>query len=110
LPRKYYNFGKSVFGFVHDMQVKQALEIMTVEAKEYWSKCSRFYWMMGHLHKGMEYEKQGMLEIYRLPTISGNSRWANNSNYMQTEKKNQCFLIDEENGIEEVYNIFVGQS
>ena len=29
-------------------------------------------------------------------------------NYTQTEKKNQCFLIDEENGIEEVYNIFVG--
>jgi hypothetical protein len=63
--------------------------------------------MMGHLHTGMEYQKEGLLEIYRLPTISGNSRWSNNSSYIQTEKKNQCFLFDEENGIVDIYNIYV---
>ena len=107
LPRKYYRFGKSVVGFVHDMPIKKCLEIMSVEAKEYWTECNKFFWMMGHLHTGMEYQKEGLLEIYRLPTISGNSRWSNNSSYIQTEKKNQCFLFDEENGIVDIYNIYV---
>lgn len=107
LPRKYYHFGKSVFGLSHDMVIKRALEIMTTEAKEFWSECNRFYWILGHLHTGMVYEKQGHLEIYRLPTISGWSRWTTESGFVQTEKKTQCFVVDKENGISDIWNIVV---
>jgi hypothetical protein len=56
----------------------------------------------------MIYEKQGFVEIYRLPTISGWSRWSTESGYVQTEKKTQCFIVDKENGIENILNIVVG--
>jgi len=63
---------------------------------------------IGHLHTGMVYEKQGYAEIYRLPTISGWSRWTNDTGYVQTEKKTQCFIVDKDNGIENILNIIVG--
>jgi len=108
LPRKYYCFGKNIFGLAHNFQVKRALEIMSTEAKECWTRCNHFYWLLGHLHTGMVYEKQGYVEIYRLPTISGWSRWTNDTGYVQTEKKTQCFIVDKDNGIENILNIIVG--
>lgn len=107
LPRKYYQFGKNIFGLSHDFPVKRALELMSTEAKAYWSECNHFYWILGHLHTGIVYEKQGYVEIYRLPTISGWSRWTNENGFVQTEKKLQCFIVDKENGIENIMNIVV---
>jgi len=107
LPRKYYRFGKNIFGLSHNLPVKKALEIMSTEIKDQWSECNHFYWLLGHLHTGMIYEKQGFVEIYRLPTISGWSRWSTESGYVQTEKKTQCFIVDKEKGIENVLNIIV---
>lgn len=107
LPRKYYQYGKNLFGFSHDINVKRALDIITVEAKNQWSESDHMYWMLAHLHTGMIYEKRGFLEIYRLPTLSGWSRWSSNKGYTQTERKTQCFIVDEEKGITNVINIVV---
>ncbi len=107
LPRKYYIFGKNIIAFTHDIPIKRALEIITSEAKSSWSNATHMYWFLAHLHTGMEYEKQGYLEIYRIPTISGWSRWTNEKGYQQTEKKTQCFVFDKENGITEIMNIVV---
>jgi hypothetical protein len=107
LPRKYYQYGKNLIGFAHDIEVRKALDIFTVEAKDQWSNSEHMYWMLAHLHTGMIYEKRGYLEIYRLPCLSGWSRWSNNKGYMQTERKTQCFILDEEQGIVNTINIIV---
>jgi len=107
LPRKYYKYGKNLFGFSHNITLRTALDIITVEAKEMWSSSNHMYWLLAHLHKGMIYEQKGHLEIFRLPAISGWSRWSTNKGYAQTERKAQCFIIDKEDGIVNTLNIVV---
>jgi hypothetical protein len=104
LPRKYYQFGTSVLAFSHDVKVKDALKIVSTEAKDMWSASKRVIFMLAHLHQAMEYDKQGMLEIRRLPTISGFSRWTNGRGYIQTERKNQAFILDYNKGIIDIQN------
>lgn len=104
LPRKYYKFGKNILAFSHDVKVKEALKIVSTEAKDMWTDSNRVIFMLAHLHQAMIYEKQGMLEVLRLPTISGYSRWTNTQGYVQTERKNQAFVIDYNYGIKETQN------
>ena len=99
LPRKYYQYGKVLLGFSHDIKIKDGLKIMTTEAKDEWSQCENMIWMLAHKHQGMVYDKQGYLEIFRLPTASGWSRWTNGKGYMQTDKRNKSFIINKELGI-----------
>lgn len=107
LPRKYYKFGETLFALSHDIKVKDALQIVTSEAKDMWSECEHIICLLAHLHQAMEYEKQGYLEIKRLPTISGWSRWSNNQGYIQSEKKNQCFIVNSELGITDILNTVI---
>jgi hypothetical protein len=107
LPRKYHRFGKVLIGITHDMKIAKGLEAMTTEAKDMWSSCNKFYWLLAHLHTEMQYQKSGLLEVYRLPTISGYSRWSNEKAFIQTEKKTQCFIVDSENGFLDVMYIIV---
>ena len=104
LPRKYYKYGKTILAFSHDVKIKEALKIVSTEAKDLWSDSDRVVFMLAHLHQAMEYEKQGMLEIRRLPTISGYSRWTNTQGYVQNERCNQSFVIDKDLGIIDVHN------
>ena len=106
-PRKYRKFGKNVIGLTHDMKIARGLELMTTEAKEYWSEGNHFFWILAHLHRAMIYEAQGLLEIYRVPTFSGFSRWSNEKGFVQTDKKTQCFVLDEQDGIVDIHNIVV---
>ena len=102
LPRKFYKYGFNLLMFSHDMKIKNALEIVSTEGKNEWSNCKHIICMLAHLHKEMVYDKKGYLEIMRLPTISGWSRWTNNNGYVSTEKKNQAFIVDKEKGIVDV--------
>ena len=108
LPRKYHKFGKSLVAITHDMKVATGLQTMTTEAKHLWSSCNKFYWFLAHLHTEMQYQKSGMMEMYRVPTISGYSRWSNDKAFVNTEKKTQCFIIDEEHGVLDTMYIIVG--
>lgn len=104
LPRKYYKFGEVLLPLSHDIKINEALKIISTEAKEDWSTCKHIICLLAHLHKAMIYDKEGYLEIYRLPTISGWSRWTNSMGYVQTEKKNQSFVINSKLGITDVIN------
>ena len=108
LPRKYYHFGKSVIGMSHDLRKNMGLEIFTTEAQEYWSSCNNFYFLLAHLHTAMIYEPQGKLEIHRSPTISGYSRWSNGKGFVSNKRMTRTFVLDKDNGIEEMLDIFVG--
>ena len=107
LYTKYIMVGKTLFGLTHDVPIKRALEIITTEAKHLWGLANHVVWILAHLHRAMQYERMGVLEIYRLPAISGKSRWACERHYVQAEKRSQIFLVDEEDGISDVVNIFV---
>jgi hypothetical protein len=107
LPRKYYRFGSTMLALSHDVKVKNALELVTTEAKNEWSNCEHVIYMLAHLHQSMIYEKQGYLEVLRLPTISGWSRWTNSMGYIQTEKKNQAFIISGKKGIMDTINTII---
>lgn len=107
LPRKYYKFGKNLLAISHDIKVKEALKIISTEGKEYWSGSEHVICMLAHLHQSMVYDKQGYLEILRLPTISGFSRWTNTQGYVQTEKKNQSFIINNDKGIIDIINTII---
>lgn len=102
LFRKNYKYGSNLLVFSHDMKIKDALEIVSTEGKKEWSSCEHMFCMLAHLHKEMVYDKKGYLEIMRLPTISGWSRWSNNQGYVLAEKKNQSFIIDSKKGIVDV--------
>jgi len=107
LPRKYCKIGKTLLCLSHDIKIKDALKIVSSEAKNEWSQSEHIVCILAHLHQAMVYEKQGYLEIMRLPTISGWSRWSNNNGYIQTEKKNQSFIINNELGITDVINTVI---
>jgi len=107
LPRKYYKFGKILVSLSHDIKVKDALQIITTEAKSMWSNCEHIILMLAHFHQAMVYEKQGYLEVLRLPCVSGWSRWSNEKGYIQSEKKNQSFIIDSKLGITDVMNTVI---
>jgi len=107
LPRKYYRFGKTLFALSHDMKIKDALQIVSSEGKDNWTDSKHIICLLAHLHQAMVYEKQGYLEIMRLPTISGWSRWSNNQGYIQSEKKNQSFIVSGEKGIIDVLNTII---
>jgi len=107
LPRKYYKFGSTLLALSHDIKIKDALQIITSEAKDLWSGCEHVICLLAHLHQSMTYEKQGYLEIMRLPCASGFSRWSNDKGYIQTEKKNQSFIIDKEYGMVDIMNTVI---
>ncbi|MFW5891170.1 MAG: hypothetical protein ACOCUI_03030 [bacterium] len=107
MERKYYKFGKNLIGLSHDIKIKNALKLFTTEAKKDWSNSNHMFWFLAHKHKAMIYDKQGYLEIMRLPTISGWSRWTNKNEYVQTEKKNQSFIINSELGITDILNTII---
>lgn len=102
MSRKYYKFGETLIALSHDIKVKEVLKIITSEAKDNWSNAKHIICLLAHLHTEMAYERQGYLEILRLPTISGWSRWTNSMGYIQSEKKNQSFIINKELGITDV--------
>lgn len=105
--RKYFKFGKVIIGVAHDLKQEKALELMSVEAHEMWSDCNSMIWFLGHLHSQMAYSKKGYVEILRLPTVSGQSRWSNQQGYTQTERKNQSFIIDKNTGIKTTINTVI---
>ena len=104
---KYFLLGKTIVGLTHDIQIKRALEVMTTSARELWSQANYAVWLLGHLHRAMQYERQGVLEIYRIPAVSGNSRWASERHYVQPDRRSQVFIIDQNDGITDVMNIVV---
>jgi hypothetical protein len=104
---KYIMVGQTIFGLTHDIPVKRALEVITTEAKELWSRANGAVWLLAHLHQAMQYQRIGVLEMYRLPAISGKSRWSSERHYVQADKRSQLFIVDEKNGITDVINIFV---
>jgi hypothetical protein len=98
-PNNFYKYGDNLLWLAHDTDVKRALQTLTEQASDYFGHCKNFMCFLAHYHQAIEYGKHGILEIMRMPTASGWSRWSNSNNYRNTEKRTDIYLIDRQKGI-----------
>lgn len=97
-PRKYYKFGRTLFVFAHDGDVKRLPRIVADEGKQYWSDIDTCEVMLQHMHSEQVLVEDHNIRIQRLPTISAKSRWSEEQGY---NAKRQCksFIYDKDKGL-----------
>jgi predicted MPP superfamily phosphohydrolase len=100
-PRKYVVFGKTLFVFAHDENVKNLPRIIADEARQYWSFIETTEVFLQHLHSEQILLEANNMRIQRLPTISARGEWTVSKGY---GSKRQCksFIFDLEDGMTDV--------
>lgn len=98
LPRKYVKFGRTLFVFAHDGNVKTLPRLIADEAREYWSEIDTTEVFLQHLHTEQVLTEEYNMRIQRLPTISAKSNWAVDKGF---GSKRQCktFIFDKSDGL-----------
>lgn len=98
LPRKYKLFGKTLFCFTHDADVKRLQKLIPDEARELWAQANFTEVMLQHLHKEELLSNENSIRIQRLPSPTAKSIWTNDSCY---GARRQCksFVYDAEYGL-----------
>ena len=101
LPRKYVKFGRTLFTFAHDGNVKTLPRLIADEAREYWSGIDTTEVFLQHLHTEQVLTEEYNMRIQRLPTISAKSNWTVDKGF---GSKRQCktFIFDIEDGLTDV--------
>lgn len=101
LPRKYIVFGKTLFVFAHDGDLKRLPHLIPDEAREYWAQVNMTEVFLQHLHDEMILIEQNHMRIQRLPTISGHSSWTKEQGFCS---KRQCksFIFNKDIGLTDV--------
>jgi UDP-2,3-diacylglucosamine pyrophosphatase LpxH len=101
LPRKYFVFGKTLFTFAHDGNIKTLPKTIADEARAYWSDVDTVEVFLQHLHGEAILLEDNNMRIQRLPTISAKSEWSVFKGY---NSKRQCktFIYDKEDGLTDV--------
>lgn len=104
IKRKYHRYGNTLIGFSHGETEKKRIEVlMQVEAKKDWGETEYHEFHLGHLHSEQTREVGGVI-IRSLPSITLTDNWHFESGYVGAIRKLQCFVIDKEEGITEIYN------
>lgn len=101
LPRKYVKFGRTLFAFAHDGNIKTLPRLIADEARKYWSDIDTTEVFLQHLHTEQVLTEEYNMRIQRLPTISAKSDWSVNKEF---GSKRQCktFIFDIEDGLTDV--------
>ena len=101
LPRKYVKFGRTLFAFAHDGNIKTLPRLIADEARKYWSDIDTTEVFLQHLHTEQVLTEEYNMRIQRLPTISAKSDWSVNKGF---GSKRQCktFIFDIEDGLTDV--------
>ncbi|MBU5332084.1 metallophosphoesterase [Anaerocolumna aminovalerica] len=100
-PRKYVVFGKTLFVFSHDGNVKTLPRTIADEARKYWSYIDTTEVFLQHLHSEQVLLEDNNMRIQRLPTISARGEWTVSKGY---NSKRQCksFIFDKEDGMTDI--------
>lgn len=98
IPRKYRVYGNTLMCFAHTGDIKKLPAVISNEAREYWSQVEMTEVFLQHLHSEMILLEENNIRIQRLPTISGRSKWTNDSGFLS---KRQCksFVFDKTEGL-----------
>lgn len=101
LPRKYNVFGKTLFVFAHDGNVKTLPKTIADEARKYWSYIDTTEVFLQHMHSEQLLLEDNNMRIQRLPTISAKGEWTVSKGF---NSKRQCksFIFDLEDGMTDV--------
>lgn len=101
LPRKYVVFGKTLFVFAHDGNIKTLPKTIADEARKYWSSIETTEVFLQHLHTEQLLMEDNNMRIQRLPTISAKSDWSVSKGF---SNKRQCksFIFDIDDGMTDV--------
>lgn len=86
-PRKYIPIDNLLFAYTHgDKEKREQLPaIMAVECSEYFSICQHRFWRLGHLHKHMKDEVQG-ITVETMPSLVASDSWHKMMGYNSTKK------------------------
>lgn len=108
LLRKYFRFGKTLFMFAHDADIKKIPQIVATEQRQIWGEVEQCEVMLQHLHSEQVLLEDHHMRIQRLPTVCAKSAWAAQKGY---DSMRQCksFLYDKELGLTDVlYTVVKG--
>lgn len=98
-PRKYYLFGNTLIGFVHQYKKTQLKELpykMAAEAKNMFSQSEYREWHTGHTHAEKIHEVQDC-KIITLPSLAPESDWSSREGYAHLREA-QAQVYSENNG------------
>ena len=101
LPRKYKVWGKTLFVFAHDGDLKKLPQLIADEARNVWSRVEFTEVMLQHLHSEQVLMEQYHMRIQRIPSVVARSRWTVDGGY-QARRQCKSFLYDKELGLRRV--------
>lgn len=102
---KYIKFSNSAMMFNHGdcMKPEKMAQNFPIEFKEHWSSCDHYYIFSGDKHSELTRDIGG-IKFYRIPALSkAKSRWDSQNGYTTNKAEMTAFLIEEENGITDLY-------
>ena len=101
LPRHYYVFGKTLFVFTHDCDVKRLQKLIPDEAREHWAKVNFTEVFLQHLHSEALLFEENNMRCQRLPSPVARSVWTNEKGY-RAARQCKSFVYDENYGLRNV--------
>lgn len=95
--RHYYVFGRTLFVFTHDADVKRLTKLIPDEARDVWGQVNYTEVFLQHLHSEALLAQDNSMRIERLPSPVAKSVWTDEMGY---EAIRQCksFVYDEKYG------------
>lgn len=108
LPRHYYVFGKTLFVFTHDCDVKRLQKLIPDEARELWSQVNFTEVLMQHLHSEAVLLEENNMRAQRLPSPVARSIWTTEKGY-RSVRQCKSFVYDEDYGLRNVIYTVVPQ-
>lgn len=99
--RKYYRYGKNLFGYTHGNNEKHndLPIIMATENPKDFSECPHRFFRLGHLHKHIHNEHFGV-GITVLPSLSKPDEWLKSMGFDNLIKRCQGYIYDAESGLD----------
>jgi len=99
--RKYYKYGKNLFGYTHGNNEKH-LDlpiIMATENPVEFAECNHKFFRLGHLHKHIHNEHYGV-GITVLPSLSKPDEWLKSMGFDNLIKRCQGYIFDKDSGLD----------
>ncbi len=115
LVRKYYKYGKCLFGLAHGHNEKPSdlPLLMAQESKEMWSETHYREWLLGHLHHSKKMLTEGSrdyngIKVTYMTSPSSTDAWHFSRGYVGSVKGAEAFIYDKKQGLigSAVHNIF----
>lgn len=101
LSRHYYVFGKTLFVFAHDGDLKKLPKLIPDEARNLWGKVSFTEVFLQHLHSEAVLLEENNMRIQRLPSPVARSVWTAEKGY-RSVRQCKSFVYDKCLGLRNV--------